>query len=530
MYTYIVIDDEKLIRQGTIKKISGMGEDLVRCIGEADNGKEGIDLIEQVHPDITVLDMQMPVMGGTELLPYLTEHYPEMPLIVISGFQDFEYLRHAIQARAIDYVLKPFNREAIQKAMEGAIQRLASRSEIQNQIISNEEEKEAAYYEYDLQMLKNLIFGYHTLASAISSRRLSYINDTHNLFLAALYASQTMAQIDLQSFLDENGFGDLALYLAPEDMPHLGFLIFFIPENPAADPIRTLRQITGAIACWLRQQGYVFTAGISAEHRNLTELHTAFQECSSALNTQPIQEKMTEQFLFFSGQDIPEIPLWPRQEEFLFRLEAGMKDETSALVDQLFDFYQTVPGCTLASIKFHCYQLSAKCREILRYYFPDQIHSDASSMQNVVTSLFSLEEVKHYYLGFFMNMCTMLSSQNVYSSDNVVEKLKFYVQRNYQQDLSLDFLSSWFYMNRSYLSHLFKQKTGCNFVDYVNEVRIEKAKQLLLQPDRKMYQVAKAVGYDNVKYFYRVFRKSTGMTPVQYQEQHCEPHAEADQS
>lgn len=530
MYTYIVIDDEKLIRQGTIKKISGMGEDLVRCIGEADNGKEGIALIEQVHPDITVLDMQMPVMGGTELLPYLTEHYPEMPLIVISGFQDFEYLRHAIQARAIDYVLKPFNREAIQKAMEGAIQRLTSRSEIQNQIISNEEEKEAAYYEYDLQMLKSLIFGYHTLASAISSRRLSYINDTHNLFLAALYASQTMAQIDLQSFLDENGFGDLALYLAPEDMPHLGFLIFFIPENPAADPIRTLRQITGAIACWLRQQGYVFTAGISAEHRNLTELHTAFQECSSALNTQPIQEKMTEQFLFFFGQDIPEIPLWPRQEEFLFRLEAGMKEETSALVDQLFDFYQTVPGCTLASVKFHCYQLSAKCREILRYYFPDQIHSDASSMQNVVTSLFSLEEVKHYYLGFFMNICTMLSSQNVYSSDNVVEKLKFYVQRNYQQDLSLDFLSSWFYMNRSYLSHLFKQKTGCNFVDYVNEVRIEKAKQLLLQPDRKMYQVAKAVGYDNVKYFYRVFRKSTGMTPVQYQEQHCEPHAEADQS
>ena len=86
MYTYIVIDDESLIRKGTIKKLQPM-EDRITCIGEADNGKAGIELIQEGHPDIVILDMQMPIMGGKELLPYLAENYPDMPLIVISGYQ-----------------------------------------------------------------------------------------------------------------------------------------------------------------------------------------------------------------------------------------------------------------------------------------------------------------------------------------------------------------------------------------------------------------------------------------------------------
>ena len=95
MYTYIVIDDESLIRKGTIKKLQPM-EDLISCIGEADNGKAGIELIQEVHPDFVILDMQMPIMGGKELLPYLAENYPEMPLIVISGYRDFDYVKQAI--------------------------------------------------------------------------------------------------------------------------------------------------------------------------------------------------------------------------------------------------------------------------------------------------------------------------------------------------------------------------------------------------------------------------------------------------
>ena len=92
MYSYVIIDDEELIRKGTVKKLEIL-KDQVQCIGEAANGKSGIQLIEQLHPDFVILDMQMPEMDGMELLPYLAEHYPDLQLIVISGYRDFDYIK-----------------------------------------------------------------------------------------------------------------------------------------------------------------------------------------------------------------------------------------------------------------------------------------------------------------------------------------------------------------------------------------------------------------------------------------------------
>ena len=168
MYTYIIVDDESLIRKGTIKKLSPMS-DLVQCIGEADEGQAGIRLIEAQKPDFVILDMQMPGMDGTQLLGYLSEHYPDMPLIVISGFRDFDYIKTAISADAIDYILKPFSREAIQECVQRAIQRLENTQTISRQIMDSNEQKEAAYYEYDRQYLTNLILGFHTGEASISS-------------------------------------------------------------------------------------------------------------------------------------------------------------------------------------------------------------------------------------------------------------------------------------------------------------------------------------------------------------------------
>ena len=101
MYTYVIIDDEELIRKGTIKKLEIL-KDQVQCIGEAEEGGKGIRLIESLHPDFVVLDMQMPGIDGMELLPWLSDHYPEMPLIVISGYRNFDYIKPAISSNALE--------------------------------------------------------------------------------------------------------------------------------------------------------------------------------------------------------------------------------------------------------------------------------------------------------------------------------------------------------------------------------------------------------------------------------------------
>ncbi len=514
MYTYIVIDDEKLTRMGTIKKLQPMANQIT-CIGEADNGQSGIELIHEKLPDFVILDMQMPIMGGTELLPYLAEHYPNMPLIVISGYKDFDYVKHAISADAIDYLLKPFSKEAIQECAARALERLKNTQTITKQITDSYEQKEAAYYEYDIQYLTNLILGYHTGEASISSEKLKFINDTHCLVLLTLYFKLSENQFHIQDWLEDGGFGDLALYLPNTASPHMGFLILFIPNADVIHTRTLVDQIANALTYYAKQLSQPIRVGISRPHSDLNKLHDAFEETSSALNQQKLGDSDCSCY-HYEKMPEPKAFLWNHEEEFLFYIEAGMSEEVAQLTDDLFQTMHSTPEFTLSDAKYYCYYLSSKCRDILSYYLKQDNTKASASMQNMISYIFTLDDLKEYHRQFFLNITELLKKESIYALEDPIEKIQIYIQHNYQKNLTQDFIASLFYLNRSYLSTLFKQKTGMKFIDYLNNIRIEKSKEMLVESDKKMYQISKAVGYDNPKYFFRIFKKKTGLTPDQY--------------
>lgn len=517
MYTYVIIDDEQLIRKGTIKKLQPMC-DTVSCIGEAEDGLSGISMIEEKNPDFVILDMQMPGMDGTKLLPYLAEHYPQMPLIVISGFRDFDYIKHAITANAIDYLLKPFSKEALRKCVQNAIERLELSQSISRQITDSYEQKEAACYEYDLQYLTNLIMGYHTGEASISSEKLKFINDTHRMLLLTMHFEGPADKFPIQQWLEDGSFGDLALYLSSPTAPQTGFLIIFFPNEEAISSINLVHQITDSLLVHARQLTLPLQIGISRTHGDLRDLHTAFKETSEALNQQKLSADSLYCAYAYRQAEKPRTVVWEREDEFLFRLEAGMTEEIAALTDKLFSWFLSMSDFTLMDAKYYCYQLSNHCREILNRYLNDGSDTPSRSIQNIVSQIFRLSELKNYYLQFFQNMAEMLKSESIYALDDTVEKIKLYMQNNYHKNITQDFIASLFYLNRSYLSTVFRQKTGTKFIDYLNEVRIEKAKEMLSGSNRKIYQISKLVGYDNPKYFFRIFKKMTRMTPDQYRQ------------
>ena len=121
-----------------------------------------------------------------------------------------------------------------------------------------------------------------------------------------------------------------------------------------------------------------------------------------------------------------------------------------------------------------------------------------------------------YYRRFFVNVAAMIGQDSVYQGLDVVEKVKLYIEKNYQRNITQELLASLFYVNRSYLSMLFQQREQNKFIDYLNDVRIGKAKELLADTDFKMYKIAKMVGYSNPKYFFRIFKKKAGCTPEEY--------------
>lgn len=512
MYRYIIADDESLIRQGIRKQLEPLSDRLI-CAGEADNGQNAILLIEAEKPDILILDMQMPIMDGTELLPWLTEHYPELQIVVISGYKDFDYIKYAISANAVDYVLKPFSRQQIQETVLKAVGRLENTVAMNNQILSSDEQKEQAYYEYDIQMLKNLILGYHNDTTAISSKKLNFINNSHNLILLMLSTTKPAAEFSLQSYLEDSGYGDLALFLPHLNNLYLGFVILFVPENTVLQSRKLCMQLIGELSVLLESSEARCYFGVSATHSGLLNLHHAFDESCSALNCRKLSQT-AEYYHFYEGDTEPQAVAWGKIDEFLFRLEAGMTDEVSKLIEELHTYHLSIPSLTLADVKFHYYSLTNQCWPIMNYY--SKQYKPSISMQNVVKSIFHPEELKNYYAQFFRNLSDMLKETSVYAVDDTIERISIYILRNFQKNLTIELISSFFYINASYFSHLFHQRTGEKFVDFLNRARIEKSKELLRTTDRKMYQIARAVGYDNVKYFFRVFKKREGITPEQY--------------
>ena len=124
MYTYIIIDDERLIRLGLISKIEEISSEKFECIGEAENGKKGMELLEEITPDIIITDMKMAKMDGVEFLKNLHEIHPDIPVIVISGYKAFDYMSQAIEPVVVGYVLKPFSTEEIEKQLLKAVSRI----------------------------------------------------------------------------------------------------------------------------------------------------------------------------------------------------------------------------------------------------------------------------------------------------------------------------------------------------------------------------------------------------------------------
>ena len=228
MYTYMIVDDEPLIRRGIKKKLQPLSErEGLVCCAEASNGKRALELMEEKRPDVVITDMEMPIMDGKELLPILAENYPDTHILVISGYQDFDYSRHALRANAIDYLLKPIRAEELMASMERAIQMKREKTSYVQELAQSRREQEAGCYQHDLEMLTNLVLGYHTAEVELTSERLTFIESIHQMLLVTLYAEAPIDASLLENYLAANGFGDLALYLQHAQTNALGFFFLF---------------------------------------------------------------------------------------------------------------------------------------------------------------------------------------------------------------------------------------------------------------------------------------------------------------
>ncbi len=515
MYRYIIIDDEEIIRKGTLEKLSPMG-DAVCCAGEASDGEEGLSLIERQKPDIAITDMKMPVMGGDMLLPILCERYPDMPIIVISGYEDFEYSRQAIRAKAVDYILKPFSADDIIKAMKEAVSKLKNAADIKDLGRSSEEYRQTLCFLDDKNRLYGLIKRTAHDAPEMSSSRLSAMCRLKFYVFVLIYSGALINEQIVSRFLADCNTDSHAVYLPSPSEENIGFLIVFRPPS-VEGPLRPiLKDVLKLLRTQLLEEDTPLLFGMSGEHASILELHDAYLESVSALNGLKI--KNDSGILAFDGRDAaPRSLLWDRTDELLFYIEAGDPSMARQITDELFSWYESFEDVTLYEVKYSLVQIDSSVKYMLNKS-AGNIDDDPvdGGVQDIMSCIFHMGELKSRHCRFFSSAANIMAPQELYSDSDIAKNVKTYIDRNYVRNINVEFAASVFHVNRSYLSHIFKKKTGTSFVDYLNRVRIDNAKRLIRCSDKKFYNIAKQVGYDNVSYFWKIFKKMEKVTPEQY--------------
>lgn len=517
MLKVVLADDEKKIILLLQKLIdwAGLGYEIV---GTANDGLSALELVERQQPHLLITDVQMPGCSGLDLIRRAKEVQPDLHFIVISGYRKFEYAQNALKYGVEDYLLKPLKQEEL----TGILLRL-----------SDKLGKEAAL-EFQLQKSKEhqqeLLIG--SLADA-AEREQPFMEYAENAFRSA------------------TGVCFAALVRADAaDAPQNPDAYRILMQNALEIVRRELSALQCVYAAALRKEGVMILLQMSA-YRTVAvkqcftkiqkeiEQRLPFQEghctvCLGSRQTAPEDAVLSmRQALWFSRDRLCHQQTWrdAESEHIAFSLRYQMEATWKKR-------FQTAAEC-LDSQRFQ-EELQESYHELLRtvdlngQMLEDWFHQVLEAclfgmrQDGQVAEDFAQRMDEKYWLcpnaqSVFTLLHQEISQELCRLGDErsqremrPITEAKRYIQQHYQEALRLEDVSSAVGFNATYFSTLFKKETGQNFTDYLTDLRINKAKELLCGEDLSVMDVAEEVGYRDLKYFSRLFKKSTGVSPSDY--------------
>lgn len=494
VYKVLLVDDEKLITQ-SVEKLIRMSEKRLEVVGTAANGEVALALLGETHADIVLVDIRMPRMDGIEFLRQVREREIDTKVIVLSAYRDFEYAQQALNMGAKGYLLKPVSREKLFEALHDVEAILdQERSAKQRQLLGEQKHAVHALLEKGTilpflpeKFLRKETQGLCLMASGENfpstfaddcmksgwyplrdnQMVVPFLWQAENEFLRQL-AEET------RSALEEYLLADVVLTVSGEIVSQDGF------QNAYNEC-----KIANMYYFYLPQKDMIRYDEI--EHFGK----------STILETVKLFEHMKEQLILGTEEEIQ------RELNLLYEgLKNGMSinAETAHRMFSglLLQLYQTkLPKSEKDTIPENA-EIEKKLRRFI-----------------TLDALFSY--VKEEFLRCLENQGGMVQE----ADDKLITQVKVYCRENYDKVCSLDDIAEHMYISKSYLSQLFKEKTGDSIWNYFTDIRMEEAKKMLASGHVKATEVSRLLGYKNPSHFGRIFKERVGTSPKEYQQMVC---------
>ena len=532
MLKVFLVEDESVIREGFRDKIPWEQYGF-QLVGEAGDGEMALPMIRKLKPDLLITDIKMPFMDGLSLSEIVKEEFPKIKIIIISGYDDFEYARQAIKAGVDQYLLKPITRttlrgvllemkEKIEQGMEQKDYQAQYQDEVQEfeqfslrrffeKILEGKLSVKEIYEEAAAQSLQLTASCYNLLLFSIyekaevSSResRERLIRKQEEVFHYFLRHPQYIlfrfnvscygVLIKSEQFqmeeLTENSLAHFKEVCAPEE----DHLEWYVAVGTEVERLSMLPQ------CYKDANHYFAYRFIKPGLHVLSE--TTLSDCLAGQGEKNIG---TVDFMQMDPEIIRDFLSRGEDKEIHDFVESYLYNIQNALKSRMFRSY-VILNIRFAVVAF-LESIGADQAEYL-----EEIEHAVQMIRSEDSEIFE------YFAGMLETSMGIRDRINSCQGGKMLKKALDYVDDHYDCDtLSLNLVAENIGMSASYLSAIFSQNMQKTFVEYVTEKRIEKAKKLLKQTDKNSGEIAKEVGYKDSHYFSFVFKKLQGCSPREY--------------
>lgn len=530
-----LVEDEMVIRRGIKNSIDWEKEGYIFC-GEASDGELAYPMIIKEKPDILITDIRMPFMDGLELCKLVKKELPNIKILILSGYDEFDYAKEAIRLGVTEYLLKPISSGKLLEALNGVSESIRREKEDKDLVRKYMEEMRENTEHEKQKFFEQMIAGNLSMADALETGEKYEMNLSARMYNLLLFRF-TLGEENRKSG-ELLGEAEYAIEKLTERLEYVfefqrgvegwAFLLMADNEEQMSERVKELSKDLEEIM--KNYSTIAYFGGIGQPVARLRELEESFREAERALAARFTMELNR----IISVEDIRmaqnvdtlddiEITNFGEIEKTRTMLEKFLNNGAEDEIDEFVDVYiNELSEENLKSVLMRQYIIMDAYIVMMSFCekfegIEGEMQAQSEELKNSMKTIQTLEEIKNYIRMLLKKIIGVRDTISGRRYSDIIEIAKDQIRKTYMSDeISLNTIAAEVGMSPSYFSSIFSKEMGKTFVEYLTEIRMDRAKELLMCSSMKTSEIGYEVGYKDPHYFSYIFKKTQNCTPKEF--------------
>lgn len=533
MKKVMIVDDELLVQVG-LKSIINWEEYGLTVMGEAKNGQEATEVFDRIDPDIVFVDIAMPFMNGFELIKVLKTKKPSVKACILTSHTDFNYVKEAASLNVSEYLLKS---ELTHDNLGKCINKMLEQFELENlaeknlNTLAHDDSVNSVHLAEDdlFKIITGFFKSEEEMSNIIEKYKFQFGNNIWLLSIALIVVGHTNQE---RYQKDPNHYKKVILNLSKQVFSEKDFIVYttiiddkvvFLYSIKKDIPVvkdkivNLLHLLKSNLKQFLNIDLYV---GMSGPAKSFVQLPKLYKQAYKAIENCFFESDNIEIYDESKAPikgNMPKINIKEIEKQIL-------KDDYDGLEKYLHDIFDKLYDCKNKEyVKNIFIDLLRQAKVFIEPLIEEQVSltlTEASFDYSTFNQLNSFQSVKNYIINIYREVMQIQRNQGKMQYSYTIQKSINYIRKNYHKNITLSDIAEYVGVSKNYFSFLFKQEIKTNLSTFLLNFRIDKAKELLIQENSKIYEIANRVGFENPYYFSKVFREIVGISSKEYQKKY----------